>query len=324
MHEGLRFENNGEYEKTLETAKTPEEFLATIDFAELNRIVSTLRQRSGVEKEYSEITSDTFKFEPVEVIKDDRGRIVTIEGRRAIGSRDVVLGWEEGVPDTVRNLRALRTLIHESLHDQTSASEDEIEYLSETDPRNLRSGQVTPSMKNGYAELQHKEGESYYRQNTPLNEAMTETLALEILHTYLERTGQQTLLNKEVQNEIDVNYFEDRVVLQIVVQALTERLKIEDTNHVWQGFVRGYFSQEAMPTKIIDMIHAEIWSGNPLVSRLVSELSTGKSIQDRGDAGKILTPIADSEFHKHRITDAINEVVNRLDSTELMNALGLK
>lgn len=311
-------------ERTIENAATPEEFLASIDFVALNDIISTLRRRSGVLREYNEISPESFFFDEPEQYEDEHGRTIVVEGKRVFKTGKIVVGWEEDVPSNIRNLRALRTLIHESLHDQSFPQAEDIEYLPEDHKDNLIQGQVTPRLKNGFAELQQRESGTYVRQNTPLNEAVTETLALDVMNEYLRRTGQENVITKEIANEIDFNYYEDRVVLQIVIKALADRLGMSDTDMVWKAFVSSYFSQENKPNELISMVHAEIWSGNPLVSRLVSEMSTGKSVQERGDIGKVLHSIADSEFHKQRITEALEKIASHFGAENISDALNLR
>lgn len=251
----------------------PEAFLEWVDFNTLNDILAGMQRRAGVLRP-KELRKEQVVF--VDAPPEDEARTAlafTSFGDPTI--RVVKDKFFAQAPTPATTLKLLSSIVHEGLHVLSEAPAEVHSDTHEAGATVERS--VTVRARTGL-EMRQK----YTRQELPnvgepkkimenrsvagvsLNEALTETLALEVLKEYLKRTGYSTLVAHAPPEDLkeigQLSYPSERMALQFMGRILAERLGVEE-DVVHQAFVREYFEHELRSHLSLMRLLQEGWDG---------------------------------------------------------------
>lgn len=318
----------------LEQATTPERFLKAVDFNVVNDLFDELvRKAAGGGETHTSghrVTPESISFDRPHILEVLRLR--TYEPRALRGSTNVPEGsmkltWDLEDPEKHRNYRAvdlLKTLLHESTHLRGAYKTEESEHGSYKEgdwekETQSQFGLVSAAM---HASLQR--GIETEVRGISLNEAVTETIALDILPEYLIRTGNTSFLKdpRLLQELRPGAYTVDRVLLQLVIEKLAEKFEI-DRDLVWRGFVQAYMTgSTALPE-----LFAEIYMALDYGDKDFSIVRALVALERSDSAGRIhkiddaLDFIKDQPELQHTIMDRLDRAV---DTEKFGHALGLR
>ena len=262
---------------------TPEEFLEKIDVKTTNDIFDTIARKSGAQVEGLPPERRISK-KKIEVRKSILGtEEKQARGHAYVHTGEIVLFWEEesngfGIPT---ELITLKTLMHEAGHIR-AGFESETTYAPEptfgieipthnitrtgVSERNMffRSGSVVESEQ----------------MSGSLNEAITETIALDVLKEYLQRTGNSKYVVEKIFKRINaVSYFTERVMLHIVIDTFARKLNI-DRETIWQSFVQAYMNKNSDLEEMFSIISSAFREEDPDIALLYFRLCRGNQEKD--------------------------------------------
>lgn len=302
----------------LENARTPEDFLRAIDFNVLNDIFDQISNRAHDE---SPARTSGYDVSPARISwqTPSKDRPHPMPGANS-STGEMHLVWRsEKASDTTYPLEVLLDLVHEATHIRSS-------YIDRT---NVEGPELTVGNRTGLAEfVDIVSSESADTKTTrfgiSLNEAVTETLALEVLREYLRRTGESVFVRESGFGEQSTSesYFLDQVALATIIQALSRKLTV-DRDAVWKGIVHAYMSGSG-EIKILFKEIADALEKDPRLTQVLVGLAGSTSLEKQGGTrADIATMIGFLDNSKDR--DAIyQQVINVIDAEKFGDVLGLR
>lgn len=149
--------------------------------------------------------------------------------------------------DRLRGVSLFHALLHEFIHE---LSHKKYKFSQATGKAEVyRSGYAV----HGYDEDEEK----FYVLLEAFNEAMTEQIARYVLVQHEEEIIKKFGLSEEdMDGELEQAYVEEREQLEEVIKRIAEA-KGDSLAHVWDKFVKGYFSGEMMHLRDIDRVFGE-------------------------------------------------------------------
>lgn len=226
---------------SLEQVQSPEDFLLAVDFRTLNSLLDDLSRKSSFRR--STIGQDSIIFAETGPTDDDDESEFGIAGRANQKNRTITFYWDflSKIAKSHIGVHALHTLIHEATH---------LQSFFELRDREVKGGdgsliQSSFRMRMGVGEASFDslEDDLPHKIAKSLNEAITETLSIELLNEYLRRTGESEKLDTlGIARDLSTqSYVHDRLVLSMVIDALAKRMEV-DRDTIWKGFIEAYMN----------------------------------------------------------------------------------
>lgn len=255
---------------------TKEAFLERVDFQVLNEIFDKLKGKvESVQTREHRVVPDSILFIDKEDV--EKHAMEGVGGRASVVEGRIKLVWKSSEGnDTAENLTLLKTLIHESAHIRggyVEAHTDEwVTPLTLKTEGNVRTG-LNETI---FTIVDGKQQGELMGHALSLNEALTEEIAHDVFREYLLRTGNSGYLkNQALHTEIRGSYFDDRVMLHVVVHALAKELGTSE-EEVFRGFVHTYMSGSVELEELFRDIEAEL-ADDPVALDLVEKLKANHS-----------------------------------------------
>lgn len=321
----------------LEQVTTPEKFLKAIDFNAINDIFDDLaRKASGESGEVHttghRVTPENISFDRphfLEVLRLRKPEQKTLRGSADVPRGNIELTWDlkdRKRHEDYRTVDLLRTLLHESAHVR-GAYKSEGESRGSWDEGNMESEtQSQIGLQKGTSRFSSQEGLVTDVQGVSLNEAITETIANDILPEYLTRTGNTGFLkDPRLLQELGPGaYIADRVLLQLVIEKLAEKFEV-DRDLVWRGFVQAYMTgSTSLPELFADIYMALDYGGNYEDFPIIRALGALRGSDGAGHIYRIddvLDFIKNQPELQHTI---LNRLDHAVDTEKFGHALGLR
>lgn len=296
----------------LEEVRNPEDILKAVDFNVLNDIFDRISAKSkGTEPVTTsghKVTPEnvTFNVEREEAERNIKGSADIRRGKIYLVSEEKKRNSDFNMSDV---LDLLTTLMHESAHvrggySHKSFMKNSLNYSDWKVGHTVRSG-----LSQTNAESSNIAGRTIKRAGLSLNEAVTENISHDVLHEYLTRTGNSTLLHDlTLSRDLEVGeYLQDRLFLAFIIEALSVRLEVH-RDEIWKGFVQAYMSGNTDIHVLLDEIDAEL--GNTRYIQEIADIGADKSLSDASvDSYKTLLTHVKSEI-KEAILKQIKMVLD--------------
>lgn len=319
----------------LEQAVTPEKFLRSVDFNVINALFDELTRKAAGGSEVhtlgKHVSPENISFNRPHILELLRLRTYEPRSLRGVTNfpqGDIELAWDLKNPKQHRNYRALdllKTLLHESTHlrgaykskgtEQGSFEKEDFEQETQSQ-MGLETASVRFSLQRGIrTEV----------QGLSLNEAVTETIAQDLLPEYLIRTGNSGFLkDPRLLQELGPGvYMVDRALLQLVIERLADQFQV-DRDIIWRGLVQAYMT------------------GSSAVPELFGEIQMALDYEDKNSFSitRALVSLSesDSAAHIYRVDDVldfikgepelqqaiVDRLHNSIDTEKFGHALGLR
>lgn len=292
----------------LEQVTTPEKFLKAIDFNVINDLFDELTRKAagGGETHVSghHVSPENISFDRPHVLEVLRLRTYeprSLRGTTNVPEGSIKLTWDLKDSEKHQNYRAidlLRTLLHESTHLRGAYKSKESGRGSYEENNWEKEMQFQIGLQNAAVHASLQRGIETEVRGVSLNEAITETIAMDILPEYLIRTGNTgSLKDSRLLQELGPGaYIVDRVLLQLVIEKLAEKFEV-DRDLVWRGFVQAYMTGSTSLQELFAEIYMALdYDGDkdfPIARALVA------------------LERSDSAGHVHRIDDVLDFIKNQ-------------
>lgn len=305
----------------IEDVVTSEDFLRAVDLKTLNEIFDSIVSRSHVSSNGALNSKEEWVGrDKIDIFEEEftpggnQPGVYTSAVTSLDGSIRISWGAIEKSSEH-KGVQALHMLVHEMTHARSHMSIEEVEVKEGGGGRAI--------VHQGVGEI-HLVAENFHTSpeivkilGTSLNEAITETIAIEVLAEYMRRTGTASLLEKrsqidELPSGFSSEYATDRIILNVLIDALAEKVSM-DRNVVWHGFVEAYMSGSAGALSILADFSLELEPEIP--RKYILTLLSEESIP--------LTPDMAKGFYEFS-SAAVMKTLYALSSEYLTDALKLK